>query len=213
MEDSELRRIEKTAGVEPVGLDEITPALAAIGKIDAAIRGAEIAIGGINRSGRLCNALAGARGGHDDETRLAAVLGRRRATDNLDGLNGIGRKLVGEDLALLVGDRLTVDRERVGGVIAQAMEKAVGICSNAGGGFSDQRTERGRGALERHLLEQVAVHVHVECRIVFNQVAAGFDRDGLAASGNLQNQLDFDSNGGTNLDSLRSSAQSLWRRR
>ena len=41
VEDGELRRIEKAAGVQAVGLDEVAPVLAAIGEIEAAIRRAE----------------------------------------------------------------------------------------------------------------------------------------------------------------------------
>ena len=35
------------------------------------------------------------------------------------------RELIGDDLALLVGDRLAVDGERVLGVIAETMKKPV----------------------------------------------------------------------------------------
>jgi hypothetical protein len=43
-------------------------------------------------------------------------------------------KLVGEDLALLVGDGLAVDGEGVGGVVAEAVEEAVGVGGDAGRG-------------------------------------------------------------------------------
>ena len=42
--------------------------------------------------------------------------------------------LVGEDLALLVGDGLAVDGERVGSVIAEAVEEAVGVGGDARSG-------------------------------------------------------------------------------
>ena len=89
----------------------------------------------------LVTALAGARGGHNDQAGFAAVLGRRRAADDLDGLNRVGGNLVGEDLALLVGDRLAVHGKGVGGVIAQAVKEAVGVGRHAGRGKRDQRTE------------------------------------------------------------------------
>ena len=73
------------------------------------------------------------------------------------------------------------------------MEEAVGVGSHAGRGKRDQRAEGGRLALQRYLVEQVAVHVHVEGRVVLNQVASGLNGDRLAPSGNLQNQLDADS--------------------
>ncbi len=40
---------------------------------------------------------------------LASVFGRRRARDHLHGLDRIERNLVGEHLALLVGDGLAVN--------------------------------------------------------------------------------------------------------
>ena len=134
VEDGELGRIEEASGVEAVGLDEVAPVLAAVGEIDAAGGGPEGAIGGADAAGGLGDSLPGAGGGDDDEAGFVAVLGRRRAGDDLDGLNGVGGKLVGEDLALLVGDGLAVDGERVGGVIAEAVEEAVGVGGDAGGG-------------------------------------------------------------------------------
>ena len=171
VEDGELRRIEKAAGVEAVDFNEVAPVLAAVAEIEGAGGGAEGAVGTADAAGGLGDALTGAGGGHDDQAGLAAVLGRRRAGDDFDGLNGVGGKLVGEDLALLVGDRLAIDGERVGGVIAEAVEEAVGVGGDAGDGQRDQRAERGRLALERNLDEEVAVHVGVEGGIVLDQVA------------------------------------------
>ena len=111
MEDGELGRIEEAAGVEAVGLNEVAPLFAAVGKIDAGGGGAESAVGSGDAAGGFGDSLPGARGGDDDEAGFAAVLGRWRARDDLDGLNGVGGKLVGEDFALLVGDGLAVDGE------------------------------------------------------------------------------------------------------
>jgi len=49
-------------------------------------------------------------------------------------LNGVGGKLVGKDLALLVGNGLAVDGEGIGRVIAETVEEAVGVRGHAGGG-------------------------------------------------------------------------------
>ena len=117
---------------------------------------------------------------------LAAVLGRRRAGDDLEGLHGVGGKLVGEDLALLVGDGLAVDGEGVGGVIAEAVEEAVGVGGDAGRGEGDQRAERGGLALQRELVEEVAVDVGVHGGVVFDEVAAGFDVDDGGGGADLQ---------------------------
>ena len=91
VEDGKLRRIEKAAGVQAVGLDEVAPVLAAIGEVEAAGRRPEGAVGAVDVAGRLGDALPGARGGHNDQAGLVAVFGRRRAADDLDGLNRVGR--------------------------------------------------------------------------------------------------------------------------
>jgi hypothetical protein len=109
VEDGEFGRIEKASGVQGVGLDEVAPAFSAIGEIEAAIRGPEGPIGGIDVAGGLGDSLAGASGGHDHEAGLVAIFGRGRAADDLYRLNGVRWELVGKDLALLVGDGLTVD--------------------------------------------------------------------------------------------------------
>ena len=57
-------------------------------------------------------------------------------------------------------------------------------------------------ALQRHLDEQVAIHVGVEGGIVLDQVAAGLDGDGLAGAGDLENQLEVGSHRRANLDIL-----------
>ena len=202
MEDRELRGIEKAAGVQSVSLDEVAPTFSAVGEIEAAGCRPEGPIGGVDIAGGLGDALAGAGGGDDDETGLVAVFGRRRAADDFNRLNGVGRELVGKDLALLIGDGLAVNGEGVGGVVAETMKKAVGVGRDAGGGERDQRTKRGGCALQRHLVEQVAVHVHVKGGVVFNEVATGLDRDRLAGAGDLKNELDTDSKRRANLDVL-----------
>ena len=89
----------------------------------------------------LGDAETGAGGGHDHKAGLAAVFGGRRALDHLNGLHGVDRELVGEDLALLVGDGLAVDGEGIGGVVAKAVEQAVGVSRDARRGQRHQRTE------------------------------------------------------------------------
>ena len=127
VEDDELGRIEEAPGVEAVDLDEVAPVLAAVAEIDRAGGRAEGAVGGGDAAGWLGDSLAGAGCDLDDEAGLAAKLGRRGAGDDFERLDRVGRKLVGEDLALLVGDGLAVDGERVGRVVAEAVEEAVGV--------------------------------------------------------------------------------------
>ena len=154
MKDDELGWVEEASGVEAVDLDEVAPVLVRRSRDRCAGGGAEGAVGGGDAAGRLGDALPGARGDLDDEAGLAAVFGRRRARDHLERLDGVGGKLVGEDLALLVGDGLAVDGEGVRGVVAEAVEETVGVGSDAGRGQGDQRAERGGLALERELVER-----------------------------------------------------------
>ena len=98
--------------------------------------------------------MAGAGGDVDDEAGFVAVLGGRRAGDDLDGLDGVGGDLVGEDFALLVGDGLAIDGEGVGGVIAEAVEEAVRVGGDAGRGKSYERAEGRRLAFKRDLGEE-----------------------------------------------------------
>ena len=113
------------------------------GEIEADVGGAEGAVGRVDLAVRLRIAQAGARGGDDDQRGLAAVLGRRRAGNDFERLHRVHGDLVGEGLRLLVGDGLAVDGEGVGGVVAHAVEHAVGVGRDAGRGERNQRTDRG----------------------------------------------------------------------
>ena len=63
-------------------------------------------------------------------------------------------------------------------MVAQAVKEAVGVGGDAGRGERYQGAQRGRLAFQRHLVEQVAVHVGVEGGVVFDQVLAAFDGHG-----------------------------------
>ena len=106
---------------------KLPPLVAAVGEVDRAGGGAKAAVGRGDRSGGCARALPGAGRDLDDEGGLAAVFCRRSAVDDLNGLHGVRRNLVGEDLRLLVGDVLTIDVEGVRGVVAHAVEQAVRI--------------------------------------------------------------------------------------
>ena len=58
---------------------------------------------------RLRHTQAGARCHDNDQAGFVAVFGGRSAFNHLHGLHGISGKLVGENLALLIGDGLAVD--------------------------------------------------------------------------------------------------------
>ena len=125
MEDLKLRGIKKAPSVESINLDEIPPLLAAPGQIKAGRRRPESAIRAAHTAGRLGYSLSGARSSHNHQAGLATILGRRRAADDFDRLNRVSGNLVGKDLALLVGNRLAIHGEGIGGVVAEAVEEAV----------------------------------------------------------------------------------------
>ncbi len=123
--DGKLGRVEKPAAIQSAGGDEVSPLLSAVAEVDAEIGGAKTAVGSCNAALGRGHALAGARGDVDHYAGLLAEFRWRRAGNHFHRLNRIEGNLVGEDFALLVGDRLAIDRERVLRVVAQSMEEAV----------------------------------------------------------------------------------------
>src|ERR1035437_5532449 len=127
VEHGELWRIEEPTRFEAIALNEIAPVLPAVAEVGGAGGGTEGAKGGGDGAGGRSDALTGARGDLNDEAGLAAVLGWWSAGDDFERLNRVRRKLVGEDLALLVRDGLSVDGKRVRGMVAEAVKKAVRV--------------------------------------------------------------------------------------
>src|SRR5580698_1230489 len=83
----ELRRIEKASRIQSVDLEKITPGIATVPDIDRTGRRSKAPIRARNASrGRLL-ALPGPCCRVDNETRLAAVLRRRRARNYFERLN------------------------------------------------------------------------------------------------------------------------------
>src|SRR2546428_4740911 len=122
----EFRWIEKAPAVQSVRGNEIAPSVAPEGDCAARIRGAKRAVRSGHAARRPFLPKTGARRHLDNEARLIAILCGRGAGDDLHGLNRIHGNLVGENLALLVGDGLPVNRERIFRVITQSMEKTIG---------------------------------------------------------------------------------------
>src|SRR5271156_2681978 len=139
MDYRELRRIEETARVQTTYGDEVSPILSPVREIGTPVRGSKRSVGGGNTPVRCSYTLARASGGNDHDARLASVFRWRRAGYDFHRLNGFDGKLIGEDLALLVGDRLAVDGERIRGVVADAVEETIGIGSDSRRGQSYQR--------------------------------------------------------------------------
>ncbi len=87
VEDDEFGRIQESAGIQPVGFEEVSPVFAAIAKVDASGRGAKCSIGGSDVAGWFRQALTRPRGGHDHQAGFSAVLRWRRAGYHLQRLN------------------------------------------------------------------------------------------------------------------------------
>ncbi len=170
MEDGKLGTIKEPAGVQTIDFDEVSPVLAAVGKIEASGRGAERPVGRSYASVRSSRALPRTGGYVDDEAGLSTIFGGRGSRNRLNRLDRIRRNLIGEHLALLIGDRLSVYRKQVRRVIAKTMEETVGIRRDTGRGQGDERAERRRLALKRHLVEQVAVYIRVRGWVIVHQV-------------------------------------------
>ena len=82
-----LGRVEETAGVHSVDGDEVAGLLGAVGEVEAKGGSAKGSIGAVDVAVGFRIAQAGAGGSDDDERGLAAVLGRRRARDDFEGLD------------------------------------------------------------------------------------------------------------------------------
>src|SRR5580704_7734025 len=125
MHHRELWWIEEPAAVQSVGGDEVSPVLPAVSEIESEIGAAERAVGACDVPVRRGHALSGAGRDVDYDAGFVTEFSRRRSVDHLEGLDGVHRNLIGENLALLVRNWLAVERKRVLGVVAQAMEETV----------------------------------------------------------------------------------------
>src|SRR5579884_3160407 len=108
MQDGEFRRIEKTPAVQSADGDEISPFLTTVSKIEVRSRSSKAAIGRVESAMGRGNTLAGARCYVNDEAGFFSKFGRWRTGDDRHIFHSIQRDLVGENLALLVGNRLAI---------------------------------------------------------------------------------------------------------
>src|SRR5260370_35978805 len=111
MNHLDFRWIQESPALQSVYGDEVPPFLSPIGKIEANVRGAKTSVGTVYSPRRFGHAEPGFRGYFDHQARFVAKLRWRCAGDHLQRLNRIGWNLSGEDLALLVSDRLPVHRK------------------------------------------------------------------------------------------------------
>src|SRR5208337_4238408 len=101
-----FRPIQESACVQSVRRNEVAPVVAAVRKIESTVGTSKGAVRGRNASVWLGYTEARPRCCHNHKTGFAAIFGGRRTLNHLQRLYCIDRKLIGENLALLVGNRL-----------------------------------------------------------------------------------------------------------
>ena len=170
VEDLILRTVEEASRVQTAGRNKVSPFLLPVGKIEAPGGSAESAVRGRDIPVGRSYSQARASGCHDDEAGFTAKIRRRRAFDDLHRLHGLHRQLIRENLALLVRNWLAVNGEGVRGVIAQPVEKTVGVGRNPWCGERHQRTELRRVALQGQLIEKFPIDVRVGVGIGFDEI-------------------------------------------
>ena len=94
-------------------------------------------------------------------------------------------------------------------MIAEAMEEAVRVGGDAGRRQRHQRAERGRLALQRHLLEKTPVHVGMEGGIILHQIVTARYRDRIGFSSQLEAYVRNHRHRGTDIDILRGGSKAL----
>ena len=135
----ELRRIEETAAVQPIGRDEIPPFLPTIRQVETCIDSAKASVRGRQGSVRGGHSLSGARRHFDHHAGLVAKFSRWGSTNYFHRFNRIKRNLIRKNFTLLVRNRLTINRKRILCVVSESMEQAVGIGSDARRSKRNQR--------------------------------------------------------------------------
>ena len=87
-------------------------------------------------------------------------------------------------------------------MIAKSMEQAVGIRGDARSRESDQRAKRGRLAFQRKLLNQIAIQIGMESRIILNQISSACHRNRCRGRAKLQSYLQRNRHSGADLHVL-----------
>ena len=133
-----------------------------------------------------------------DQAALVAVLRRRDAGDDLHRLDRVGRELIRIDAALLVGDRLVVDRELRLRVIPDRMKEPVRIGDDPGRSHRDDLVQPERRRLEREFGDEALIDVGVRRGIAFDEILGVSDHlHGFGCSRDLQRDGQVDGNRAT----------------
>ena len=116
----------------------------------------------------------------------------RSAGDQFHALDGVERNLGGKHFALLIADGLAVDDETDLRVVAQRMEKAVGVGRHRAGAVGDGLGQAAAGIETRQLQEAAAVDVLMRRRIALHGCSGGLHIDGGDLRGNFERDIHCD---------------------
>src|ERR1039458_6328660 len=157
-------------------------------------------------------AEAGARRDVCHQAGLVAELGLGRSGDDLHALDGAGRKLSGEYLALLVADGLPVNDEADLRVIAQGVEEPVAVGGNTPRAVHDRLAQSCSRIDVGKFHDERTVGVNVRGGFHFQHVRARrLHVNGLLRSGNVQSGLHLYRHGASYIEVLLKSIESFGR--
>src|SRR5215470_16851109 len=108
MKYGEFRRIEEPSAVQPAQRNEISPLVAAVGHIESGCGRSEASEGAGYASCWLRDPESRTRSHLNDQARLVAELGGRRAGNHFQRLNRVRRNLVGKNFAGLICHHLPI---------------------------------------------------------------------------------------------------------
>ena len=123
-------------------------------------------------------------------------------------MNGVGRKLRGKQLALLIADRLSVDEEAGLGVIAQRVKEPIAIGGDPAGTVNDRLAEASPRIDGRYLEQLRSIDIHMRGGVVFERVhSPAFHHNGRGRSGDGERGHDLNRNRVADVHGLRKGAE------
>src|SRR5579864_1957585 len=183
---NEFRRVQKMARLDAVEGHEVSEFRAAPAQSRRASPGPERAPLRLNGAEGLRSAQTGARGAVHNQASFVAVLGVRSAGNQLHALERVKWYLGGKHFALLIADGLAIDDETDLRVIAQRMEKAVGVRRYGASAVGDGLGQPAAGIKRRQLQKTAAVDVLMSRGIALHGSSRGLHIDCGYLGGHLE---------------------------
>src|SRR5579864_2786014 len=204
VESGELRGVQEPSAPYAIDVKEISKFRISKPECNIAANAAVRPVGGVHISKKSSRAESRPSGDLSNQAGLIAKFGARRACSRLHALNGTNRNLGGEQLALLIADRLAVDQKTHLCVIAKRMKKSVPVGGNSTSAINDRFTQACSGIEGRELQHQTSIDVDVSRGIVlYNRTPGRFYRHTFPRSSNCQRWFDLNRNRVPDVDLLR----------